>query len=160
MKENMLGPSFRNPTGKKGNQDFSEAQIEFLNVISPLRDDEQLQKFLLGYFGKEGEDVYKNTQSLTMFLYLDILLNLEIVAFDVPKEIKIWKARYHMLHNMLLTSNVCYLQDKSLEYYNDYLENMSIEDKNIQAYLWIEYSNCALTFYKYSKADIALENAR
>jgi hypothetical protein len=65
-----------------------------------------------------------------------------------------------MAHNQLLTSNVCYLQDKSLTYYQDFLGKMDIEDKTIKAYLWIEYSNCCLTFFKYSKAEKALENAR
>jgi len=37
---------------------------------------------------------------------------------------------------------------------------MDFESKFIQAYLWIEYSNCCLTFYKYSKAEQALENSR
>ena len=115
---------------------------------------------MLRYFSKEGEDVYKNTQSLTVLLFLDILLNLEITQFEAPKELKIWKARYHMLHNMLLTSNVCSLQDKSLGFYQEYLDQMSGEDKNTQAYLWVEYSICCLTFYKYSKAEQALENAR
>lgn len=160
VKENVTGPCFRNRTGSKENQKFTEEQVKFLNIISPAGDDTRLQDVLLSYFSKEGEEVYKNTKSLTIFLYLDILLNLEISAFELPSTIKIWKARYHMLHNQLLTSNVCYLQDKSIGLYSTYLESMEIESKTIKAYLWIEYSHCCLTFFKYSKAESALETAR
>lgn len=160
LKENMVGPSFRNRTGTKSYQDFTESQNEFLDILSPIGDDTQLQELLLAYFSKEGEDVYKNTNTLTVLLFLDILLNLEVSEFEVPSSAKIWKARYCMLHNQLLTSNVCYLQDRSIELYKDYLETMEIDNKIIKAYLWIEYSNCCLTFYKYSRAEKALETAR
>ena len=161
MKENSLGPCFRNRTGTKEKQDFSEEQVELLDILSPNGDDEQFQRFLLNYFSKEGENVYKNTKSLTILLFLDILLSLEVTSFEVPKSVKIWRARYHMVHNQLLTSNVCNLQDKSLEFYQSYINEMENKDKNPQAYLYyIEYANCCLNFYKYSKAEEALEKAR
>jgi tetratricopeptide (TPR) repeat protein len=160
MKENSLGPCFRNRTGNKESQNFTEEQIEFLDVISPKTNDEPLQLFLLTYFSKEGEDVYKNTKTLTILFFLDILFNLEITSFTLPECVKVWRARYHMIHNQLLTSNVCYLQDKSLEYYREFLDSMLIEDKQTQSYLWVEYANCCLTFFKYSKAEQALEKAR
>lgn len=160
LKENYAGPAFKNRTGSKANQDFTEAQLEFLAVISPHGEDIKLQEFLLKYFSKDGEEVYKNSKALTVLLYLDIVLNLEISAFEVPQSAKVWKARYNILHNQLLTSNVCYLQDKSLEHYSSYLETAEIEDKVIKAYIWLEYSNCCLTFFKYSKAEMALEKAR
>lgn len=160
LKENCLGPCFRNRTGDKEKQAFSEEQVEFLAIISPWKQENQLQDLLVVHFNKDGEDTYKNTNSLTIFLYLEVLLGLEITQFEVPESIKIWRARFHMLHNQLLTSNVCYLQDKSLEYYQAYLEKVEIEDKRIKAYLLIEYSNCALNFYKYTKAERALESAK
>ena len=106
LKENMLGPSFRNRTGSKANNAYTEDELEFLHILSPLGDDIRLQDFLLKYFGREGEDVYINTKGLTFFLYLDLLLKVEVTTFVVPNSIKVWKARYHMAHNQLLTSNV------------------------------------------------------
>ena len=160
MKENWLGPSIRNETGSKDYQDLNDETKEFLSVISPYKEAHQLQDLLLNYFSREGEDVYKNTKGLTLFFYLDLLLSLEFCDFEVPQSTMIWKARFHMLHNQLLTSNSCFLQDKSIELYQKYLDWNEIEDKNIRAYLWIEYSNCLLTFYKYSKSEEALEKAR
>lgn len=65
-----------------------------------------------------------------------------------------------MQHNQLLTSNSWFLQDKSIELYQKYLDWNDIDDKNIKTYLWIEYSNCLLTFYKFSRAEETLEVAR
>lgn len=101
-----------------------------------------------------------NTKGLTLFFYLDLLLSLEFCDFEPPKSVVIWKARFYMQHNQLLTSNSCFLQDKSIELYQKYLDCNIFDDKNIKAYLWIEYSNCLLTFYKYSLAEEALEYAR
>ena len=105
MKENSLGPSFRNETGSVEIKEFSDDVHELLSVISPYKEAHQLQDLLLNYFSKEGEDVYKNTKGLTLFFYLDLLLSLEFCEFEVPQSAMIWKARYHMLHNQLLTSN-------------------------------------------------------
>ena len=160
MKENSLGPSFKNRTGTKEYQDFSDDMIEFLNILSPIDEISQLQELLLNYFSREGESVYKNTKGLTILLYLDQLLNLEISEFEIPKSAMIWKARYHMVHNQLLTSNTWFLQDNSIGLYRNFLETNTIENKNIAACLWIEFSNWLLTFFKYSKAEVALENAR
>lgn len=59
MKENSLGPCFRNETGLKEHQDFDEETFDFLSIISPYKETHQLQDLLLNYFSKEGEDVYK-----------------------------------------------------------------------------------------------------
>lgn len=133
MKENSLGPAFRNRTGTKEYQDFGEEMNDFLNIISPIGEIQHLQDLLMNYFSREGESVYKNTKGLTILLFLDQLLNLEVAEFEIPKSAMIWKARYHMVHNQLLTSNTCYLQDNSIGLYKEYLELNMIEDKNLAA---------------------------
>lgn len=160
MKENCLGSSFNSKKELDDEEEYPPEMTEFLDLISPFESHSHLQEVLLNYFSKEGEDAYKNTRCLTILFYLDLLLGLEFCEFEVPQSTILWKARYYMIHNQLLTSNACFLQDKSIEYYQKYLEINDIEDKVTKAYLWIEYSNCLLTFYKYSRAEEALENAR
>ena len=35
LKENMLGPALRNPTGTKEKQNYTEEELQFLHIISP-----------------------------------------------------------------------------------------------------------------------------
>eukprot|EP00347_Sterkiella_histriomuscorum_P015302 403357539 len=142
---------------------------------------QQLQEKLLAHFEKDSEQVYLKTQFLVIFYAIEVLLDQENVpekfreeSLQMFQELVLWRARFYYLHDQQLTSSVVHLKDKSLKYYESYINEfeqyyqsqaaVSSDDvrnslKKKYVNLLIEQSYCYLNFYKYKHSKTCIKKA-
>jgi len=148
-----------------------------------LYDPANIREILENYYSKCGEQIYKRTTCLLLIHMLELLLNSEYGK--KLKTVNLWKARFAYFLNNLLSSNVPHLKDNSIDFYKSFIADF-IKYENIKCFesekgreykieplkpnstdilhlfglINIEFSYCALTFYKYSLSEHCLETAR
>ena len=126
LRENSLGPSVyteyvedtRAPLVKTGELPANDLDpISFKNV--------KLQKCLLDYFERSGEQMYHRVQ----FLVLVYLLQMQLNAVEPEdKELflfaKLQRARLSFTMDKCLNQSVVHLKDESLSLYREYIEEV------------------------------------
>lgn len=172
MKENQLGQSVYT--------EYVEETKCPIDQSGPLPDlefdpiswkNEPFQMSIVEHLGIDGEDFYKRTQFLVLFLHIEILT--EKMKEAGHPEAKLWRARLAFTHNGILSSSVEQLQTCALECFSEYLKEYRARGQLIKegdqeakkAYtrglmlVLVEHSYALIQFWKYEECEAALAEA-
>ena len=137
---------------------------------------EKLQFLFLDHYLKDGETIYERTQFLILLYALEIVTEHWLKIDGESGTCLLWKARFSFTYSDILTYNVVYLQDASLDCYSRYvsqcreaLREVMADDKvtdvektwcqrNV-AMLLSEYSYCLIQFWKYEGCEEVIKEA-
>jgi hypothetical protein len=124
VRENITGPSVYSLFVDEEKRPLQKGEPLPEKPVDPLSSkNKDLHERLLEHYEKDSETIYQNTQFLTLFFAIEILLE-SVLHADHQENVEwyLWSARFHMLYDRQMTSNVAHLQDKSIECYERYLE--------------------------------------
>lgn len=176
-KENKLGQSvytqYVEETKCPIDQTGPLPEFEFDSISNK---NETLQNMFLYHYLKDGETIYERTQFLILFYAIETITNYWVQREGESGNCLLWKARFAFTYSDILTYNVVYLKDASLDCYSRYVsqsrealrevmdnETVTPEEKtwcqrNV-AMLLSEYSYCLIQFWKYEACEESIKEA-
>lgn len=82
---------------------------------------ENLQNMFLEHYLKDGETIYERTQFLILLYTIEIVTDYWLKRDGESGVALLWKARFSFTYSDILTYNVVYLQDASLDCFSRYV---------------------------------------